>query len=213
MYVISNHVFHLPCSNTHNWAASRQNQHSGFATSMDPHQPAQTARMRRLVWIHASRKRTLLVLSWRGAFIYFCRDLLLFIILNPLYYRYQCYFYCNLSFSTDFPYSLLTKLSFDYIKRMHICLSDSCSTSLICTSVSVQQVTVNFFSLSLGENIQASCVFQYLAESQSFQVSYLSLWKFNMCTVYQKCRINRGAYIRWLFLPQIYPQALNKYWF
>jgi hypothetical protein len=45
---------------------------------MDPDQPAQprslirnhadqTARMRRLVWIHAGRKRTMLVLSWRGS--------------------------------------------------------------------------------------------------------------------------------------------------
>jgi hypothetical protein len=78
-------------------AASRQNQHSGFATSMDQDQPAhqrslirthavrlltllqvekltansmdpdQTARMRRLVWIHAGCKRTMLVLSWCGS--------------------------------------------------------------------------------------------------------------------------------------------------
>jgi hypothetical protein len=27
----------------------------------------QTARMRRLVWIHAGRKRTMFVLSWRGS--------------------------------------------------------------------------------------------------------------------------------------------------
>jgi hypothetical protein len=33
-----------------------------IATSMDPDQ---TAGMRRLVWIHAGRKRTMLVLSWR----------------------------------------------------------------------------------------------------------------------------------------------------
>jgi hypothetical protein len=31
--------------------------------------PVQAARMRRLVWIHAGRKRTMLVLSWRGLFI------------------------------------------------------------------------------------------------------------------------------------------------
>ena len=31
--------------------------------------PDQTARMRRLVWIHAGRKHTMLVLSWRGSFI------------------------------------------------------------------------------------------------------------------------------------------------
>jgi hypothetical protein len=30
--------------------------------------PDQTARMRRLVWIHAGRKRIMLVLSWRGSF-------------------------------------------------------------------------------------------------------------------------------------------------
>jgi hypothetical protein len=30
--------------------------------------PDQTARMRRLVWIHADRKRTMLVLSWRDSF-------------------------------------------------------------------------------------------------------------------------------------------------
>jgi hypothetical protein len=76
------------------------NQHSMFATSMNPDQPAQprslirihairlptllqvgkliansmdpdqTARRRRLVWIHAGRKRTMLVLSWRGSFIF-----------------------------------------------------------------------------------------------------------------------------------------------
>ena len=84
---------------TFNWAVSRQNQHNGSATSMDPDQPAhprslirihavrlptllqvekliansidpdQTARMRRLVWIHAGRKRTMLVLSWCGSYI------------------------------------------------------------------------------------------------------------------------------------------------
>jgi hypothetical protein len=32
--------------------------------------PDQTARMRRLVWIHAGRKRTMLVLSWRGSYNY-----------------------------------------------------------------------------------------------------------------------------------------------
>jgi hypothetical protein len=81
------------------WAASRQNQHSAFATSMDPDQPAhprslirihavrlptllqekklivnsmdpdQPARMHRLVRIHAGRKPTMLVLSWRGSFV------------------------------------------------------------------------------------------------------------------------------------------------
>jgi hypothetical protein len=30
--------------------------------------PDLTARMRRLVWVHAGRKRTMLVLSWRGSF-------------------------------------------------------------------------------------------------------------------------------------------------
>jgi hypothetical protein len=70
---------------------------SAFATSMDRHQPAhprslirihavrlptllqvekltannmdpdQTARMRRLDWMHAGRKRIMLVLSWRGS--------------------------------------------------------------------------------------------------------------------------------------------------
>jgi hypothetical protein len=76
------------------WAAPWQNQHNGFATSMDPDQPAQsdqdpccslsvsllvigfvsdsmgpnqTTRMRRLVWIHAGRKPNMLVLSWRGS--------------------------------------------------------------------------------------------------------------------------------------------------
>jgi hypothetical protein len=29
--------------------------------------PDQTARMRRLVWIHAGRKPIMLVLSWRGS--------------------------------------------------------------------------------------------------------------------------------------------------
>jgi hypothetical protein len=36
-----------------------------IANSMDPDQ---TARMRRLVWIHAGRKPTMLVLSWRGSY-------------------------------------------------------------------------------------------------------------------------------------------------
>jgi hypothetical protein len=31
--------------------------------------PDQTARMRMLVWIHAGRKRIMLVLSWRGSFL------------------------------------------------------------------------------------------------------------------------------------------------
>jgi hypothetical protein len=31
--------------------------------------PDQTAWMRRLVWIHAGRKRIMLVLSWRGSFV------------------------------------------------------------------------------------------------------------------------------------------------
>jgi acetoin utilization deacetylase AcuC-like enzyme len=35
-----------------------------IANSMDPNQ---TGRMHRLVWIHAGRKRTMLVLSWRGS--------------------------------------------------------------------------------------------------------------------------------------------------
>jgi hypothetical protein len=30
--------------------------------------PDQTAKMRRMVWIHAGRKRTMLVLSWSGSF-------------------------------------------------------------------------------------------------------------------------------------------------
>jgi hypothetical protein len=79
------------------WAASQQNQRNAFATSMDPDQPVhqrslirihavclntllqvekliansmgtdQTARMGRLVWIHAGRKRITLVLSWSGS--------------------------------------------------------------------------------------------------------------------------------------------------
>jgi hypothetical protein len=61
------------------WTASWLNQHNGFATSMDPDQPAhsrshgssdQTARMRRLVWIHAGGKPIMLVLLWRGSFIF-----------------------------------------------------------------------------------------------------------------------------------------------
>jgi hypothetical protein len=73
---------------------SIKNQHNGFATSMNPDQPAnpcsliwihdvrlqtllqvekviansmdpdQTARIRRLVWIHAGRKPIMMVLSW-----------------------------------------------------------------------------------------------------------------------------------------------------
>jgi hypothetical protein len=38
--------------------------------------PNQTARMRRLVWIHAGRKPIMLVLSWRGSFINFVSTLL-----------------------------------------------------------------------------------------------------------------------------------------
>ena len=33
--------------------------------------PDQTARMRRLIWIHAGRKRTMSVLPWRGSYITF----------------------------------------------------------------------------------------------------------------------------------------------
>jgi hypothetical protein len=32
--------------------------------------PDQTARMRRLVWIHGGRKPIMLVLSWRGSFFF-----------------------------------------------------------------------------------------------------------------------------------------------
>jgi hypothetical protein len=32
--------------------------------------PDKTARMRRLVWIHAGRKCTMLVLSWRGSYVF-----------------------------------------------------------------------------------------------------------------------------------------------
>jgi hypothetical protein len=76
------------------WAAPWQNQHNGFATSMDTDQPAQfawihavclptllqvekliansmdpdqTAWRRRLVWIHAGCKHIMLVLSWCGS--------------------------------------------------------------------------------------------------------------------------------------------------
>jgi hypothetical protein len=85
----------------YNWAASWQNQHSAFATSMDHDQPAhprslirihavplhtllqveklkansmdpdQTARMRRVVWIHAGCKCTMLILSWCGSYDHF----------------------------------------------------------------------------------------------------------------------------------------------
>jgi hypothetical protein len=79
------------------WAAPWQNQHSAFATSMDPDQPAhaqsdqdpccslslyglkansmdpdKSARMRRLVLIDAGRKRIMLVLSCRGLFVFHC---------------------------------------------------------------------------------------------------------------------------------------------
>jgi hypothetical protein len=77
-----------------NWVAPKQNQHSAFATNMYSDQsshlcslirihavrlqtlfqveklvansmdPDQTGRMRRLVWIHACCKHTMLVLSW-----------------------------------------------------------------------------------------------------------------------------------------------------
>jgi hypothetical protein len=80
------------------WAASQQNQHYAFVTSMDQDQlahpsslirihavclqtllqleklivnsmdPDQTAR-HRLVWIHAGRKHIMLDLSWRGSFV------------------------------------------------------------------------------------------------------------------------------------------------
>jgi hypothetical protein len=39
-----------------------------IANSMDPDQ---TARMRRLDLIHAGRKRTMLVLSWRGSYVFY----------------------------------------------------------------------------------------------------------------------------------------------
>jgi hypothetical protein len=80
------------------WAMSWQNKHNAFATSMDPDKPVhprspvrthavrlptllqvekliansmdsyQTARMRRLVWIHADCKPIMLVLSWHVSF-------------------------------------------------------------------------------------------------------------------------------------------------
>jgi hypothetical protein len=34
--------------------------------------PDQTARMRRLVWIHAGRKPIMLVLSWHGSYVFVC---------------------------------------------------------------------------------------------------------------------------------------------
>jgi hypothetical protein len=40
-----------------------------IANSMDPDH---TARMRRLVWIHAGRKPIMLVLSWRGSYNFPC---------------------------------------------------------------------------------------------------------------------------------------------
>jgi hypothetical protein len=88
-------IFYVPAMRYRKWPMSWQNQHNGFATSMDPEQPAhpsslirihavrlqtllqvekliansmdpdQTARKRRLVWIHACRKRITLVLSSR----------------------------------------------------------------------------------------------------------------------------------------------------
>jgi hypothetical protein len=49
--------------------------------------PDQTARMRRLVWIHAGRKRITLVLSWHGSYglKHTNVDLMLFVCLfNPM---------------------------------------------------------------------------------------------------------------------------------
>jgi hypothetical protein len=65
------------------WAASRQNKHNTFVTSMDNDQPAHLRSLiristcyrvckrtawilTRLVWIHAGRKPIMLVLSWLG---------------------------------------------------------------------------------------------------------------------------------------------------
>jgi hypothetical protein len=37
--------------------------------------PDQTAQMRRLVWIHAGRRPIMLVLSWRGSYAFFIKQL------------------------------------------------------------------------------------------------------------------------------------------
>jgi hypothetical protein len=37
--------------------------------------PDQTARMRRLVWIHAGRKPIMLVLSWHGSFYQYLKNI------------------------------------------------------------------------------------------------------------------------------------------
>jgi hypothetical protein len=89
----NNSVYYSSIKLHKNWAASWQNQHNGFATSMDPDQPAHLRSLIRihavrlptllqvqkliansmdpdqtaLVWIHAGRKRTMLVLSWHGS--------------------------------------------------------------------------------------------------------------------------------------------------
>jgi hypothetical protein len=46
--------------------------------------PDKTARMQRLVWIHAGHKRTMLVLSWRVSFIIECHFALIIITINIL---------------------------------------------------------------------------------------------------------------------------------
>jgi hypothetical protein len=99
------------CTLRYIWAASRQNQHNGFATSMGPDQRSlirihavrlqillqvekliansmnsdQTTRMRRRVWIHAGRKPIMFVLSWRGSYnsLVVCRIL---ITISTLFY-------------------------------------------------------------------------------------------------------------------------------
>jgi hypothetical protein len=84
-----------------NWAASWQNQHNGFATSMDPDQPVHTRSLIRIhavrlqtilqvdnliansmdpdqtARIHTGRKPIMLVLSWRGSiYDYLCMHVL-----------------------------------------------------------------------------------------------------------------------------------------
>jgi hypothetical protein len=80
-------ILYLPVITNTKWAASWQNQHNEFATSRlirihavrlptllqvekliaNSMDPDQTARMRRLVWIHTGRKPIMLVLSWRSS--------------------------------------------------------------------------------------------------------------------------------------------------
>jgi hypothetical protein len=116
------------------WAASRQNQHSVFGTSMDPDQPAhplptllqvekliansidpdQTAQMRRLVLIHAGRKPIMLVLSWRGS-----NNLTIFIKLINFVSLWICHWNAYFTFFLVSDVAIFCQINYEWYLKWH----------------------------------------------------------------------------------------------